>query len=253
MIYFISDQHLGLGAREPDKRRERDVLRFLHYAKSHCERLFILGDLFDYWFEYNTVVPKFHIRTLAALADFAESIPVDYLIGNHDFGHHSFFEEELGIRIHKHDLEVTLHNKRFYLAHGDGKAFNDNGYLVLRSVLRNPLALWLWKWLHPDLGVGLAAAVSRRSRAYSSEKDYGNERNGLECFAEQKINAGFDYVLMGHLHKPVVKRFVGAVNGKEYHGMYVNIGDWLTHRTLARFDGTVVELCSLESLFHATV
>jgi UDP-2,3-diacylglucosamine hydrolase len=255
MIYFISDQHLGLGEREADKARERDVVSFLkllEHKEQSCERLFILGDLFDYWFEYNTVVPKFHIRVLAALAALAErGVQIDYLIGNHDFGHRTFFEEELGIRIHKTDLSITLHDKRFYLAHGDGKAFNDTGYILLRSILRNPLALWLWKWIHPDVGVGLAASVSRKSRAYTSEKSYGNERDGLECFAEQKIKEGYDFVLMGHLHKPLVKRFAGEEAAKEYAGTYINTGDWLTHRTFARFQPTTqcLELCSVDAFF----
>jgi UDP-2,3-diacylglucosamine hydrolase len=205
-----------------------------------------LGDLFDYWFEYTTVIPKYHIRTLAALADFADSgIPVDYLIGNHDFGHRTFFQDELGITIHKGDLDITLHGKRFYLAHGDGKALNDTAYLVMRSILRNPLALRAWKWLHPDVGVGIAAYFSRKSRMASSTvrnaKKFGKERDGLEFFAEEKIKQGWEYVLMGHLHKPVVKRLAG----NECEGMYVNTGDWLEEPTFACFDGTVLRLWDL--------
>jgi UDP-2,3-diacylglucosamine hydrolase len=246
MIYFISDQHLGLGERSADKQRERDLLQFLTLAKPHCERLFILGDLFDYWFEYATVVPKDHVRVLAALADYVDSgIPVDYLMGNHDFGHQTFFAEELGVIIHKGDYETTLHGKRFYLAHGDGKAFNDTGYLILRSILRNPFALWLWKWLHPDVGVGIAARASRKSRAYTSDKQFGNERDGLEAFAEEKIEAGYDFVLMGHLHKPIEKQF----EHKAGSGLYVNTGDWLTHRTYAEFDGETLRLCRLDDFF----
>jgi UDP-2,3-diacylglucosamine hydrolase len=246
MIYFISDQHLGLGDRKLDQRREQTLVHFLSVIKPHCTRLFILGDLFDYWFEYKTVVPKHHIRTLAALADFADSgIPVDYLIGNHDFGHRTFFQDELGISIHKGDLDIFLHSKRFYLAHGDGKAFNDAGYLVLRSILRNPFALWAWKWVHPDVGVGIAAYFSRNSRMASDiakrEKKFGNERDGLEYFAEEKITQGWDYVLMGHLHKPVLKRFVG----KSSEGLYLNIGDWLEEPTFACFDGTELRLWDL--------
>jgi UDP-2,3-diacylglucosamine hydrolase len=248
MIYFISDQHLGLGDRVSDHKRERELLRFLAFAKPHCERLFILGDLFDYWFEYNTVIPKDHIRTLGALANYADNgIPVEYLIGNHDFGHRSFFQNELGITIHYGDLETTLHGKRFYLAHGDGKAFNDEGYILLRSLLRNKAALWMWKWLHPDLGVGFAARISRKSRAYTSEKQFGNERDGLECFAEERIlKHGNDFVLMGHLHQPVEKRF----ETRTASGVYINTGDWLHHRTYAEFDGETLRLCHLDDFFE---
>jgi UDP-2,3-diacylglucosamine hydrolase len=249
MIYFLSDHHLGLGDRDSDKRREQTLLKFLSLIKPHCTRLFVLGDLFDYWFEYATVVPKYHVRTLAALADFADvGIPVDYLIGNHDFGHRTFFQDELGITIHKGDLDITLHDKRFYLAHGDGKAFNDGTYLLVRSVLRNPLALWAWKWLHPDLGVGIAAYFSRKSRVATSEKKFGNERDGLECFAEEKIQQGWDYVLMGHLHKALVKRFSGG----NYDGVYVNTGDWLGDEpTFASFDGAELRLWHLAEFLAA--
>jgi UDP-2,3-diacylglucosamine hydrolase len=254
MIYFLSDHHLGLGDREHDKRREQTLLHFLSLIKPHCTRLFVLGDLFDYWFEYTTVVPKYHIRTLAALAAFVDAgIPVDYLIGNHDFGHRTFFQNELGITIHKGDLDITLHNKRFYLAHGDGKAFNDTGYLILRSILRNPLALWAWKWLHPDIGVGIAAYFSRKSRMANNTaangKKFNNERDGLEFFAEQKITQGWDYVLMGHLHKPVMKKFLGD----KHDGVYINTGDWLGEpatATFASFDGVELRLWYLEEFLR---
>lgn len=243
MIYFISDFHLGLGERSADKKREQMLLQFLEQIQHRCERLFILGDLFDYWFEYSTVIPKLHIRTLAAFARYADAgIPVDYVIGNHDFGHHTFFQQELGIRIHYHDLPVELYGKKFYLAHGDGKALNDTGYLILRAILRHKLSLWLWKWLHPDIGVGLAASVSRKSRVYTSEKKYGDEENGLEIFAKSMIARGYDYVLMGHLHQPLVKSFTAG--GCE--GMYLNTGDWLVHNTFAQFDGTTLHLCTFD-------
>lgn len=247
MIYFISDQHLGLGNPQSDKRREQALLKFLTAIKPHCERLFILGDLFDYWFEYTTVVQKQHIRTLAALADFADAgIPVDYLIGNHDFGHHTFFREHLGITIHPHDLDITLHSKRFYLAHGDGKAFNDNGYLFIRSILRNPLAQRAWRWLHPDIGIGIAAYFSRRSRAASFDKNYtskrhDNELKGLEHFAAEKIAQGWDYVIMGHLHT-VVEQVIERQSGSAESGLYVNLGTWLEEPVCAVFDGMTVRV-----------
>lgn len=238
MIYFVSDLHLGLGSRTEDKARERDFLRFLRAIRSDCETLFILGDLFDYWFEYNTVIPKFHIRTLAELALMRdEGISIYYIMGNHDFGHKNYFEEELDIPIYKNDLEITLHGKRFYLAHGDGKAYNDTGYLILRSILRNPFCQWLYKWIHPDIGIPLASSSSHASRDYTGEKNYG-KRDGLRDFAEKRIEAGADFVLMGHRHKPHIEK-MGA-------GFYVNLGDLLSNRTLGIFDGNSIEICSVD-------
>lgn len=264
MIYFISDQHLGLGDSVTDKQRESMLLRFLAIleqqknssSKPHCERLFVLGDLFDYWFEYETVVQKQHIRTLAALASLVESgIPVDYLIGNHDFGHRSFFRNELGVNIHSGDLDITLHTKRFYLAHGDGKDLHDKKYLFIRSILRNPFAQWAWKWIHPDIGIGTAAYFSRKSRMNHkntnlSSPKHLHEQRSLEILAEEKIKQGYDYVIMGHTHLADMKSFAGEQqNGTHYEGTYINTGSWLQERyqepTFAVFDGVTMRLWSL--------
>ncbi len=239
MIYFVSDLHLGLGDREADRRRERDFVTFLRRIKDHCEALYIVGDLFDYWFDYHSVIPKDHFRCLAALDDLRSSgVPIHYLIGNHDFGHKWFFEQELDIRIHRQDLAVEHQGKRLYLAHGDGKALNDRGYLVLRAILRNRLCQWLYRWIHPDIGIGLAASTSRKSRGYTDARDYGDS-DGLQLFARRKIeDEGFDYVVMGHRHLPLVRPFG--------EGHYINLGDWLVHRTFARLSGGELELLKVD-------
>lgn len=245
MIYFISDLHLGLGERSADKERERLLLKFLSHIKPHTERLFILGDLFDYWFEYKTVVQKQHIRTLAALADIVESgILVDYVIGNHDFGHRNFFAEELGVTVHYSDFSVNLHGKTFMLAHGDCKELDSRKSRFIRSILRNPLALKAWTALHPDIGIGLASAASRKSRIQSGLQPTANEKEGLERFARQSIGEGYDYVVMGHIHLPYTAR----LEDKDRSGLYVNTGDWLIHDTFAQFDGQTLELCRLSDV-----
>lgn len=243
MIYFVSDLHLGLGERAKDKAREDLFLRVLDRMESDCEQLYIVGDLFDYWFEYKTVVPKTFFRTLTALDRLRRrGIPVHYLMGNHDFGHRSFFREELDIEITTTDMETELHGKRFYIAHGDGKAYNDRGYLILRAILRNPVSLWLYKWLHPDIGITLAASTSHSSREYTAQKDY-SERDGLRDFAEQKIrNEGFDFVVMGHRHRPESTPF-GS-------GFYINLGDWLYHRTFGAFDGTTMHIVKVDDFLR---
>jgi UDP-2,3-diacylglucosamine hydrolase len=243
MIYFISDVHLGLGEREADKQRERDLIKVLQKIEKDCEKLFIVGDLFDYWFEYATVIPRFHIRTIAAIAGLRDrGIPIEYVMGNHDFGHRDFFKTELDIEVFKTDIEREISGKKFYIGHGDGKAFNDTGYLILKRLLRAPLSLKLWQWLHPDIGIGLAAGTSRKSRGYTdareADKWKNGEKDGLEDFAEKRIADGFDYVIMGHRHKPVIKPFKS--------GFYVNLGDWLVHRTFGRFDGEKMEILKVD-------
>ena len=241
MVYFFSDVHLGLGTRESDRERERELLRFLSAIAHDCERLVIVGDLFDYWFEYSTVIPKNYFRILTALSDFRErGIIIDYVMGNHDFGHQDFFEKELNIPIHHNDITLILNGKKFYIAHGDGKAYNDTGYLILRAILRNKISQKLFRWIHPDVGIWLASGSSHASRIYTDEKDY-SKRDGLQDFAEKKITEGYDYVIMGHRHHASVLNFG--------NGMYINLGHWLAQpATFARFDGEKLELLTTEDL-----
>lgn len=217
---FISDVHLGYGTREQDRQREARLLDVMEGALPSCGHLFIVGDLFDLWFDYKRVIPRQHVRTLACLARYkAQGIPVTYLMGNHDFGHDSYFREELGIEVLGGDAEAMIAGKRFYIAHGDGKAHNDTGYLVLRSILRSRSAQWLYRLLHPNIGIGLASATSHGSRDYTGQKDYGAS-DGLRDFAQARIAEGFDYVIMGHRHKAETTQ-----HGK---GFYINLGHWLT-------------------------
>lgn len=238
--YFISDCHLGFGSdRETDRERERRLIAVLDKIKDEASRgvaasLFIVGDLFDSWFEYRHVIPRRHIRTLAALADIRDIIPVEYLMGNHDFGHRNYFEHELRIKVHSGDLEQVLEGKKFYVAHGDGKALNDTGYIILRSVLRNRFLLWAYSWLHPDVGIAIAERMSGGSRAYTDQRDALQKQDGLKLFAEKKIAEGFDYVIMGHRHKPEQV----TING----GQYINLGDWLKNYTYGVFDGNEFRL-----------
>lgn len=237
--------HLGIGSdRGADKHRERMLLgvldRIYREAKEgHAVRLFIVGDLFDSWFEFKSVVPRRHVRTLAKIADIAEVIPVDYLMGNHDFGHRDFFEHELGVKIHRADIVTTLEGKRFFIAHGDGKAKNDKGYLILRSILRSRFALWMYGLIHPDLGIPFAERVSGSSRVYTDGRDALQKQDGMKEFAEALIAGGsFDYVVMGHRHKPEITQFPS--------GIYVNLGDWLKHFTYGLFDGQEFTILSAE-------
>ncbi|MBM2816230.1 MAG: lpxH [Ignavibacteria bacterium] len=234
MIYFISDVHLGFDKGESDKARENLLIEFLDKIESSCEKLFIVGDLFDYWFEYSSVIPRNYIRTLSKLLALSQSgIPIEYLIGNHDFGHVDFFEKELGIPVFGDDIEREIKGKKFYISHGDGKSNNDIGYRILKKILRNKYCQRLYRLLHPDWGIALASNSSRKSRHYTGKKDFGLSE-GMSEFAKSKIDAGFDFVIMGHRHRAEVIDFS---NGK-----YINLGDWLGPATYAVFDGNDVHL-----------
>jgi UDP-2,3-diacylglucosamine hydrolase len=232
--YFVSDAHLGVGKKEVEREKERELIRFLDLVQSDGKQLFILGDLFDFWFEYRTVIPKGYHRLLAKLSEVVEKgIEVSYLAGNHDFWIGKFFKDEIGMDVHAEPFSVTIGNARFFFHHGDGLADKDLGYRILKKVLRNRLNIWLYSLLHPDIGIKLARFSSRKSRGYTSQKDYG-EVDGMIAFASRKIGEGYQYVIMGHNHKPVLERIED--------GYYVNLGDWISHYTYGIYDGNKFEL-----------
>ena len=237
--YFVSDVHLGLAGRETEKRKEDRLLNFLRGIFPSADVLFIVGDLFDFWFEYKTVIPKGFHRTLAALQEFTDAgKAVHYLAGNHDFWMDDFFEHELGIQVHLDPFEATVQGKRVYLHHGDGLADNDLGYRLIKPVLRNRFNIWLYRWLHPDIGVRLARGSSRTSREYTSNKHYGEEE-GMIREATRKIREGVDIVVMGHRHKPRFQQIS--------HGVYLNLGDWISYNTYAVLRDGTIELKTWES------
>ncbi len=235
-VYFISDVHLGLGTRDEERKKEDRLLAMLHDILPNTEELYIVGDLFDFWFEYRTVIPKGFHRTLTALQAFTDAgIPVKFLAGNHDCWIMDFFSKELGIETHMTPFEATIQGHRVYLHHGDGLATHDLGYRLIKPVLRNRAAMWLFRWLHPDIGVPLARGSSRTSRSYTSQKDYGEEE-GLLRFAKDRIREGMHIVVMGHRHRPSLL----AIDG----GVYVNLGDWVTFNSYAIMEGGSIRLAS---------
>ncbi len=244
MIYFFSDAHLGYGSRASNLKRENLLLKFFGKICRDAEVLFIVGDLFDYWFEYSSVAPKYFYRVLAALKDLRLSgIKIEYIIGNHDFGHKDFFEKELDIPLIKEDAERTFYGKRFYVTHGDGKDASDKRYLILKKILRSPLAQKLYRGLHPDFGIWLASKSSAKSRDYTSQKYWG-ENDALEKFAVAKFEEGFDFFVTGHRHKPELKRLKGKT--------FVDVGDWLRPEpTFAMFDGEEIELKTVSEFLNS--
>jgi UDP-2,3-diacylglucosamine hydrolase len=232
--YFLSDVHLGLGPPEQERRKEDTLLEFFGAILPQAQQLFIVGDLFDLWFEYTTVIPKGFFRTLAALESFTRrGVEVHYLAGNHDYWMEDFFKNELGVKTHREPFEISLHGKRLFLHHGDGLIGKDVGYRLIRPILRNPVSILLYRWLHPDIGIRLARRSSRTSRAYTSRQKIADDRD-MTAFATERIRQGIDIVIMGHQHYPAYHVIEG--------GVYINLGDWISHRTYAEMTGEGVRL-----------
>lgn len=240
MIYFFSDVHLGFFDRNKETEREGMLVAFLESISHNCEKLFIVGDLFDFWFDYKTVIPRHFFRTISTLHKLKTlGVEIFYIMGNHDFGHYNFFEMELGIPIIPNDLEIVLSGKKFLISHGDGKIPNDYGYLVLKKILRNRLAQKLYRLIHPDLGIWLASRSSQKSRSYTQNRN-PIVPDPLFEFAKAKIEEGYEFVVMGHTHQANCINYQG--------GTYVNLGDWFNDPTFAQFDGNSIALLKVKEL-----
>jgi UDP-2,3-diacylglucosamine hydrolase len=233
-IYFISDIHLGIGSFNEEREKEDRLISFLNSISKNAEQLYIIGDLFDAWIEYRSVIPKGFHRTLAKLDDLVHNgTTVHFLVGNHDCWVRDYLSDNIGIIIHLEPFQIEHQGKKIYLHHGDGLAKNDIGYAILKKIVRHPLSIWLFSWLHPDLGLRAARSSSKKSRQYTSNKHYG-EGDGMVEFASQKIAEGFNYVIMGHRHIPTVQELTG--------GTYINLGDWISGNRFAEMDNGIITL-----------
>ncbi len=234
-IYFISDFHLGAPDYAASLEREKKIVRFLESIKEDTAELFILGDMFDFWYEYKTVVPKGFVRLLGMLASFSDKgIPIHFFIGNHDMWMHGYFENELNIKVYEEPVHFNFGNKKFYIGHGDGLGPGDYSYKRLKKVFRNPFCQWLFGQMHPSWGMGLANYFSAKSRKKTGNADQiflGEENERLLVYAKEILaKEHIDYFVFGHRHLPLD---FDLGNGSRY----INLGDWIRSFTYAFFDG----------------
>jgi len=231
-VVFLSDAHLGAESREREATREARLHGFLRALPGRASTLYIVGDLFDFWFEYRTAIPRRLFATLAVLQGLREAgIEIVYLNGNHDFWLGTFLHDSLGIRTVEGAVTVEQQGRRLWVHHGDGLVGGDLGYKLLRGVLRHPLSVALYGWLHPDLGIPLAHVVSgwsRQSRAHAAlEPERLWREIALPRFAE-----GFDGVIVGHFHHAYERREAGRE--------FFVLGDWIDRFTYAELlDGRI--------------
>ncbi|HLV92890.1 MAG TPA: UDP-2,3-diacylglucosamine diphosphatase [Aequorivita sp.] len=239
-IYFSSDNHLGAPTQAESLPREKVFVKWLDEIKQDAEAIFLLGDLFDFWFEYKTVVPKGFVRTLGKLAELSDSgIQIHFFVGNHDLWMHDYFETELNIPVYHDPKEFVFNNKHFFIGHGDGKGPGDKGYKRMKKVFTNPFSKWLYRWLHPDIGVRLAQHLSVKNKLISGDEDakfLGEEKEWLAQYSKRKLESKhYDYFVFGHRHLPMEIQ-VGE------NSTYFNLGDWINHYTYGVFDGEKFEL-----------
>lgn len=238
--FFCSDQHLGAPNRDESLSREKKLVQWLDEISKDAEYIFLLGDLFDFWFEYKKVVPKGFIRVLGKLAELADNgVHIYFFVGNHDLWMKGYLKEEVGIEEIFFDTQhFNINGKKFMLGHGDGKGPGDIGYKRMKKLFRNPFAQWIYRWLHPDIGVHLAQYLSVKNKLISGKEDVkflGEDKEWLVQYCKRKLSTEhYDYLIFGHRHLPLKIPIQSS--------LYINLGDWITHYTYGVFDGERFEL-----------
>jgi len=239
-VYFASDFHLGLNNPTPSRQREKIIVSWLDSILDDTQELYLLGDIFDFWYEYKNVVPKGHVRLLGKLAEFTErNIPVHIFTGNHDMWMFGYLEDEIGAIVHKQAIQKTIAGKKFFLGHGDGLGPGDKGYKLLKKVFASKINQWLFARLHPNFAISLMKRSSKTSREAQEEviPFRGAKNEWLVQYAERKLQENhYDYFLFGHRHLPIDEKLS---NGSS---RYINTGDWIRHFSYAKFDGQKLEL-----------
>lgn len=239
-IYFLSDFHLGAPDPATSLQREKRIISFLDEIKKDAAVIFIMGDLFDFWFEYRKVVPKGYVRILGKLAEITDSgIPIHFFVGNHDMWMKDYFQQELNIPVYFEPVPFEFSGKKFLLGHGDGLGPGDHGYKFIKKVFRNKFAQWLFGILPPYIGMGLADYFSRKSRAQTGQKDeifFGEDKEWLVVYCKEVLQQQhYDYFIFGHRHLPLDIAL-------PQNSRYVNLGDWIKYNSYAVFDGNNLEL-----------
>jgi UDP-2,3-diacylglucosamine hydrolase len=239
-VYFLSDFHLGAPNDIESRKREDRLVRFLQQARKDAGVIFIVGDIFDFWFEYKTVVPKGFVRILGTLAQMAdEGIQLHIFTGNHDLWMQDYLSKELNAKLYFEPQEFTIQNKQFLIGHGDGLGPGDKSYKRLKKIFTNPICQWLFRWLHPDAGIQLANYFSRKSRAKTGNADelfLGEDKEWLILYTKEKAKTmAVDYFIFGHRHYAIDFRI-------SENSRYINLGDWIRLNTYAVFDGDNLQL-----------
>ena len=244
-VYFLSDFHLGAPNDTESRKREDRLVRFLQDARKDAGIIFIVGDIFDFRFEYKTVVPKGFVRILGTLAQIAdEGIQLHIFTGNHDLWMQDYLSKELNAKLYFEPQTFTIQNKQFLIGHGDGLGPGDEGYKRLKKIFTNPICQWLFRWLHPDAGIQLANYFSRKSRAKTGNADelfLGEDKEWLILYTKEKAKTmAVDYFIFGHRHYAIDLK----ISDKS---RYINLGDWIRLNTYAVFDGTDLQLLTWEA------
>jgi len=239
-VYFLSDFHLGAPDEKNSRVREAQIVQFLQTARQDAAAIFIVGDIFDFWFEYKEVVPKGFVRLLGCLASINDAgIPIHIFTGNHDLWMQDYLTKEIGASVYFSAKEFTFSGKQFFVAHGDGLGPGDEGYKFLKKIFTNPICKFLFRWMHPDLGIKLANFFSSQSRIKTGSSDeifLGEDKEWLIIYSKELSQTNkANYFIFGHRHYALDLKI-------SENARYINLGDWIRSNTYAVFDGNDLQL-----------
>lgn len=237
-VYFASDFHLGAPDKAASLQRENKIVQWLNQIEEDAAHIFLVGDIFDFWFEYKEVIPKGYTRLLGKLAMLTDKgIGITVFTGNHDMWMDGYFETELNIPVLYDPQPFLINNKRFFIGHGDGLGPGDHRYKMLKKIFRSKFSKVLFAALHPQWGVGLANYFSRKSRGVTEEQTFlGEDREWLVHFCRETLQkTHYDYFIFGHRHLPLD---IALPEGSRY----INLGDWLHHYSYGEFNGSEFQL-----------
>ena len=242
-VYFASDFHLGVPTAEASLAREKKIVKWLESARKDAAAILLLGDIFDFWFEYKHAIPKGYIRLQGKLAELTdEGIPVYFFTGNHDMWMFDYFPKELNIPILRDPISTSINGHTFYIGHGDGLGPGDHTYKVLKRVFNNKACQWLFARVHPNLGIGVANMWSRRSRISNIKKDeafLGEDEWLVQYCKEVEATKHHDFYVFGHRHLPLDIPITEQ-------SRYLNLGEWVNFCTYGVYDGENFELKTFE-------
>ncbi len=238
-IYFISDAHLGLPPEEKSRAREKLLVEWLDFIKDKAYSIYLLGDIFDYWFEYRKAVPRGFVRFLGKLAELSDlGIEINYFTGNHDIWIFNYLPEETGLKVFRKPVIKELNGKKFYLAHGDGLGPGDFSYKLLKKIFTSKVLQWMYAKIHPNLSISFAHNWSRRSRlakgSYTPFKGIEDEQLIKHAYDVLK-NEHIDYFIFGHRHIPI-----DLMLNQSSRVIYT--GDWFVNFTYVVFNSEGLKL-----------
>ncbi len=233
-IYFASDFHLGLPAGSPPIEREKRVVAWLNTIAADAKEIYLIGDIFDFWWEYKLVVPRGFTRFLGTVAELTDSgIPIHFFSGNHDMWMGDYLSMECGISLHKNPVTTIFNGKKFHLAHGEGLGTKDKGYKILLSIFRNKPLQVMYSALHPAIGIGIGQRWSLKSRLGKgiTKEFMGEDKEDLIRYAKSILKGeDIDYFIFGHRHL-AMKYELGEASE------IIFLGDWIKNGSYAVWDG----------------